>query len=79
LLPIPPCIWATHFIAKPLRKEPGMLVQNAEISAMFGQAAELLEIQGENQFRVRAYRRAARAVCRILQRTPQEGCAVFRS
>lgn len=39
-----------------------MPVQNAEIAAMFDQAAELLEIQGENQFRVRAYRRAARVV-----------------
>jgi DNA polymerase (family 10) len=37
-------------------------VQNAEIAAMFDQAAELLEIKGENQFRVRAYRRAARTV-----------------
>ena len=39
-----------------------MPVQNAEIAAMFDQAADLLEIQGENQFRVRAYRRAARTV-----------------
>lgn len=39
-----------------------MPVQNAEIAAMFDQAAELLEIGGENQFRVRAYRRAARVV-----------------
>ncbi len=39
-----------------------MPVQNAEIAAMFDQAAELLEIGGENQFRVRAYRRAARTV-----------------
>ncbi len=39
-----------------------MPVQNAEIAAMFDQAAELLEIQGENQFRVRAYRRAARLI-----------------
>jgi DNA polymerase (family X) len=29
---------------------------------MFDQAAELLEIEGENQFRVRAYRRAARLI-----------------
>ena len=29
---------------------------------MFDQAAELLEIEGENQFRVRAYRRAARVI-----------------
>ncbi len=39
-----------------------MPVQNAEIAAMFDQAAELLEIQGENPFRVRAYRRAARTI-----------------
>ena len=39
-----------------------MPVQNAEVAAMFDQAAELLEIEGENQFRVRAYRRAARVV-----------------
>jgi DNA polymerase (family X) len=39
-----------------------MPVQNAEIAAMFDQAAELLEIQGENQFRVRADRRAARVI-----------------
>jgi DNA polymerase (family 10) len=37
-------------------------VQNAEIVKMFDQAAELLEIQGENPFRVRAYRRAARTI-----------------
>lgn len=39
-----------------------MPVQNAEIAAMFDQAADLLEIKGENPFRVRAYRRAARVV-----------------
>jgi DNA polymerase (family 10) len=39
-----------------------MPVQNAEIAAMFDQAAELLEIAGESQFRVRAYRRAARVI-----------------
>src|SRR6516162_4457654 len=44
------------------REVRAMPVQNAEVAAMFDQAAELLEIQGENQFRVRAYRRAARVV-----------------
>ena len=39
-----------------------MPVQNAEVAAMFDQAAELLEIGGESQFRVRAYRRAARVI-----------------
>ena len=39
-----------------------MSVQNAEVAAMFDQTADLLEIKGENQFRVRAYRRAARTI-----------------
>ncbi|WP_323991802.1 DNA polymerase/3'-5' exonuclease PolX [Nguyenibacter sp. L1] len=39
-----------------------MPVQNAEIAAMFDQTADLLEIEGANQFRVRAYRRAARTI-----------------
>jgi DNA polymerase (family 10) len=44
------------------REVRAMPVQNAEVAAMFDQAAELLEIQGENPFRVRAYRRAARVI-----------------
>jgi DNA polymerase (family 10) len=39
-----------------------MPIQNAEIAGMFDQTADLLEIKGENQFRVRAYRRAARTI-----------------
>ena len=39
-----------------------MPVHNAEIAAMFDQAAELLEIKGDNPFRTRAYRRAARVI-----------------
>jgi len=39
-----------------------MPVQNAEIAAMFDQTADLLEIKGDNQFRVRAYRKAARTI-----------------
>jgi len=42
-----------------------MPVQNAEVAAMFDQAAELLEIKGDNPFRVRAYRRAARTIERL--------------
>lgn len=34
-------------------------MRNLEIAAIFNQAADLLEIQGANPFRVRAYRRAA--------------------
>lgn len=39
-----------------------MPIQNAEIAAMFDQTAELLEIEGANPFRVRAYCRAARTI-----------------
>ena len=39
-----------------------MPVHNAEIAAMFDQAAELLEIKGDNPFRTRAYQRAARVI-----------------
>src|SRR6516165_450839 len=39
-----------------------MPVHNAEIAAMFDEAAELLEIKGGNPFRIRAYRRAARVI-----------------
>ncbi|MFI5012189.1 MAG: DNA polymerase/3'-5' exonuclease PolX [Hyphomicrobiales bacterium] len=39
-----------------------MPVHNTEIAAMFDQAAELLEIRGDNPFRTRAYRRAARVI-----------------
>jgi DNA polymerase (family 10) len=46
----------------PVQGHPGMPVQNAEIAAMFDQTADLLEFKGENQFRVRAYRRAARTI-----------------
>ncbi len=37
-------------------------VDNQEIAAQFERIAELLEIQGENPFRVRAYRNAARTI-----------------
>jgi DNA polymerase (family X) len=37
-------------------------VHNADIAAVFDEIADLLEIQGENPFRVRAYRNAARTV-----------------
>jgi DNA polymerase (family 10) len=52
-----------------------MPVQNAEIAAMFDQAAELLEIAGESQFRARAYRRAAR----VIDGLPQSVCSVLDS
>ncbi len=39
-----------------------MPVYNREIEDIFGQVADLLEIRGENPFRIRAYREAARIV-----------------
>jgi len=37
-------------------------VQNSEIAQIFNEVADLLEIEGANQFRVRAYRNAARTI-----------------
>ena len=37
-------------------------MKNAEIKDLFNEIADILEIQGENPFRVRAYRRGAQAV-----------------
>ena len=39
-----------------------MPVHNAEVAAIFDELADLLEIQGANEFRVRAYRSAARNI-----------------
>jgi len=39
-----------------------MPVQNAEVAAVFSEIADLLEIEGANPFRIRAYRNAARTV-----------------
>ena len=39
-----------------------MPVHNADIAAVFDEIADLLEIEGANQFRVRAYRNAARTL-----------------
>jgi DNA polymerase (family 10) len=39
-----------------------MLVHNTDIAAIFNQLADLLEIEGANPFRIRAYRNAARTI-----------------
>ena len=39
-----------------------MPVHNADIGSIFEEIADLLEIQGGNPFRIRAYRNAARTV-----------------
>ena len=41
---------------------PRRTVENIDIARIFEEVADLLEIQGENQFRVRAYRTAARTI-----------------
>lgn len=50
-----------------------MPVHNAEIAEMFDQTAELLEIKGDNPFRTRAYRRAAR----VLESLPKSAAAML--
>ena len=37
-----------------------MLVRNSDVADIFDKVANLLEIEGGNQFRIRAYREAAR-------------------
>lgn len=39
-----------------------MPVHNADIARIFEEIADLLEIQNENPFRIRAYRNAARTL-----------------
>jgi len=39
-----------------------MVISNVEIASLFDQLADLLEIKGENTFKVRAYRNAARTI-----------------
>ena len=39
-----------------------MPIHNTDIAAIFDEIADLLEIEGANPFRVRAYRNAARTV-----------------
>jgi DNA polymerase (family 10) len=44
-----------------------MPVQNSDVADIFNKVADLLDIEGANQFRVRAYRNAARAVSSLPQ------------
>lgn len=39
-----------------------MPIHNADIATIFEEIADLLEIDGENPFRIRAYRNAARTL-----------------
>jgi DNA polymerase (family X) len=44
-----------------------MPIHNHDIAEIFGQVADLLEIEGSNPFRVRAYRNAARVAAGLSQ------------
>ena len=44
-----------------------MLVHNTDIADIFNQFADLLEIEGANPFRIRAYRNAARTIASLGQ------------
>ena len=39
-----------------------MMIHNAEIASLFNELADLLDIQGENRFRIGAYRNAAATI-----------------
>jgi len=39
-----------------------MPVRNSDVADIFNKLADLLDIEGENQFRIRAYRDAARTI-----------------
>ena len=45
-----------------LEAQQPMKIHNREIAATFGELADLLEVEGANRFRVRAYREAARVI-----------------
>jgi len=51
------------------------LMKNQEIAGIFNEIADLLEIKGENPFRIRAYRRAAlniESLSRDVAETPRD-------
>jgi len=52
-----------------------MAVHNADIASMFNRTADLLELQGANPFRIRAYRRAARTIADL----PQSAASLVES
>jgi DNA polymerase (family X) len=45
-----------------------MPVPNSEVARIFDEYADLLEIQGANEYRVRAYRTASRNISYLSQR-----------
>jgi len=58
-----------------------MVISNVEIASLFDQLANLLEIKGENPFKVRAYRNAARTIENLgtdLRKMVEEGVDISR-
>jgi len=43
----------------------GMPIHNADIARIFEVVADLLDLKGENRFRIRAYRNAARTLAQL--------------
>ena len=59
-----------------MTRQTEVSIHNADIAKIFAEIADRLEIQGENPFRVRAYRNAARTVVEMrldLAKTIREG------
>lgn len=57
------------------KAQEGEAMENPEVAQIFEEVADLLEIQGENPFRVRAYRNAARTIrdlsARVAELSPE--------
>ena len=51
-----------HFQTSEHKEGDKMPIHNADIATVFSEIADLLEIQGANPFRIRAYRNAARTL-----------------
>jgi hypothetical protein len=56
-----------------------MIISNVEIASVFDQLADLLEIKGEDPFKIRAYRNAARTIENLgtdLRKMVEEGADI---
>src|SRR5690606_28939752 len=62
----PTCVWLADaggiIHAAASCPKPHARMQNAQLARLFDEMADLLEIQGANAFRVRAYRNATRTI-----------------
>ena len=50
-------------------------VENVDVARMFQQIADVLELCGENAFRIRAYRNAARTLESLIRRAASSASA----